>query len=209
MKNTIKQSLKVSIFLLVLCGLIYPFAVTGLGQILFHKQANGSIIEYKNKPVGSSLLGQNFTDARFFHGRVSSINYNTYIKADVTPQKDGSTVYTGVTSGSSNLAPSNRALRERIEKDVEVFLKANPGITRDKLPADLFTNSGSGLDPDISIEGAQIQIPYISKVTKISIDVLNKIVKNNTVGRSLGIFGEPHVNVLKCNLDIAKLLNTK
>jgi potassium-transporting ATPase KdpC subunit len=209
MKNTLKQSLKVSIFLLVLCGLIYPLVVTGLGQVLFHKQANGSIIEFNNKPVGSSLLGQNFTDARFFHGRVSSINYNTYTKADITPQKDGRTIYVGVTSGSSNLAPSNRALKERIEKDVEVFLKANPGIAKDSLPADLFTNSGSGLDPDISIEGAQVQIPNISKVTNISVDVLNKIVKNNTIDRSLGIFGEPQVNVLKCNLDIAKLLNIK
>ena len=209
MKNTIIQSLKISIFLLVLCGLIYPLAVTGLGQVLFHKQANGSIIEYNNKPVGSSLLGQSFTDVRFFQGRVSSINYNTYAKADITPKKDGSISYTGVISGSNNLAPSNKALKERIEKDVEAFLRANPGMSRDKLPADLFTNSGSGLDPDISLEGAQVQIPNISKVTKISVEALNKIVKNNTTGRSLGIFGEPHVNVLKCNLDIAKLLNIK
>lgn len=209
MKNTIIQSLKISVFLLVLCGLIYPLAVTGLGQILFHKQANGSIIEYNNKPVGSALLGQNFTDARFFHGRVSSINYNTYTKADITPKKDGSVIYTGVTSGSSNLAPSNKALKERIEKDVDTFLKANPGTTKDKLPADLFTNSGSGLDPDISIEGAEVQIPNISKVTKISVEDLHKIVKTNTTGRSLGIFGESHVNVLKCNLEIAKLLNIK
>lgn len=209
MKSTITQALKISIIMLVLCGLIYPFAVTGIGQIMFHKQANGSIIEYKNKAVGSELLGQNFTDTRFFHGRVSSIKYNTYTKADIIPKKDGSVAYTGVASGSNNLAPSNKALADRINSDVNAFLKASPTMTKDKLPADLFTNSGSGLDPDISITGAQVQIPLISKMTNISVDDLNKIVKNNTTGRSLGIFGEPHVNVLKCNLAIAKLLNIK
>jgi potassium-transporting ATPase KdpC subunit len=209
MKNTIKQSLKISIFLLVLCGVIYPLAVTGLGQIMFHKQANGSIIEYNNKAVGSKLIGQNFTDTRFFHGRVSSINYNTYTKEDIIPKKDGSVSYTGVSSGSSNLAPSNKALTDRINKDVDAFLKANPTISKDKIPADLFTNSGSGLDPDISPEGAQIQIPLISQVTKISVEDLNKIVKDNTTGKSLGVFGEAHVNVLKCNLDISKKLNIK
>lgn len=207
MKKTVLQSLKISIIMLVLCGLIYPFTVTGLGQILFHKQANGSIIEYNGKAVGSELLGQSFTDTRFFHGRVSSINYNTYTKADITPKKDGSVAYTGVTSGSNNLAPSNKVLADRIKNDVATFLKANPTITRDKIPADLFTNSGSGLDPDISPEGAQVQIPLISKMTNISIEDLNKIVKDNTTGRSLGIFGETHVNVLKCNLEIAKRLN--
>jgi K+-transporting ATPase ATPase C chain len=209
MKNIIKQSLTISLFLLVLCGLIYPFAVTGLGQIMFKKQANGSIASYNGREVGSEVLGQSFTDTRFFHGRVSSLNYNTYTKADITPNKDGSVAYTGVSSGSSNLAPSNPALKERIEKDVAAFLKANPGITKDELPVDLFTNSGSGLDPDISPQGAKVQIPLISKTTNISVDELSKIVENNTSRRTFGIFGEPCVNVLKCNLDIAKRLNIK
>lgn len=207
MKNIIQQALKISIFLLVLCGVIYPLAVTGLGQVIFHKQANGSIIEYNKKTVGSELLGQNFTDTRFFHGRVSSINYNTYTKADITPKKDGSVSYTGVSSGSSNLAPSNIVLKDRINRDVEAFLKSNPTISRGELPADLFTNSGSGLDPDVSVQGARVQIPLIAKMTKISVAELDKIVKTNTSNKSLGVFGETRVNVLKCNLDIAKRLN--
>lgn len=209
MKNTMKQSLKISIILLIVCGVIYPLGITGLGQMLFHKQANGSMIEYNNKDVGSELLGQNFTDTRFFHGRVSSIHYNTYTKADITPKSDGNIAYAGVTSGSNNLAPSNKVLENRIKNDVDKFLKANTTISRDKLPADLFTNSGSGLDSDVSKDDAQVQIPLISKMTNISIENLNKIVQNNTTGRTFGIFGEPRVNVLKCNLEIAKLLNVK
>lgn len=209
MKNTIKQSIMISIFLIILCGFIYPLAVTGVGQIMFKKQANGSIALYNGKEVGSLLLGQNFNDTRFFHGRVSSLNYNTYTKADITPKKDGSVAYTGVASGSTNLGPSNPALKDRVEKDVALFLKTNPGVTKDKIPADLFTNSGSGLDPDISPQGAQVQIPLISRTTKITVNDLNKIVQTNTTGRTFGIFGEPHVNVLKCNLEIAKILKIK
>jgi potassium-transporting ATPase KdpC subunit len=209
MKNTIKQSLKISLILLLLCGLIYPLAVTGIGQVLFHKQANGSIIKYNGKAVGSELLGQNFTDTRFFHGRVSSINYNTYAKSDTVPNKSGNVAYKGVTSGSSNLAPSNKILKDRIEKDIAAFLKMNPSIRKNQIPADLFTNSASGLDPDISVQGAEVQIPLISKMTNISTQDLNKILQHNTAGRTFGIFGETRVNVLKCNLEIAKLLRIK
>jgi potassium-transporting ATPase KdpC subunit len=206
MKKTIMQSIMISIFLIILCGFIYPFAITGLGQILFKSQANGSITLYNGKEVGSLLLGQNFTDTRFFHGRVSSLNYNTYTKADITPNKDGSVAYAGVASGSTNLGPTNPALTDRVKKDVAEFLKNNPDISKDKIPADLFTNSGSGVDPDISLDGAKVQIPLISKMTKITVNDLNKIVQANTTNRTLGIFGEPHVNVLKCNLEIAKIL---
>jgi K+-transporting ATPase ATPase C chain len=207
MKNIIRQSIVLCIAMLIICGIIYPLTVTGLGQLFFKKQANGSIIEYKGSKVGSELLGQSFTDTRFFHGRISSVNYNTYKKEDIVPDSNGKAVYTGVASGSSNLAPSNKALEDRIKKDLDEFLKSHEGTDKSKIPVDLLTSSGSGLDPDISPEAAYVQIPLISKTTGISEDELNNIVKKNTTGRQLGIFGEKRVNILKVNLEIAKRLN--
>jgi potassium-transporting ATPase KdpC subunit len=209
MKNLIKQSLMTCVVLVILCGLIYPLAITGLSNLFFHKQANGSIISYNNKETGSELLGQSFSGAEFFHGRVSSINYNTYTKEDATPAKAGKKSYTGVTSGSSNLAPSNELLTARIDKDVTEFLHENQTINRSEIPEDLITNSGSGLDPEISIQAAIIQIPRISKSTKISTEELNRIVEMNTLKRALGVFGEERVNFLKCNLEIARRLDIK
>ena len=125
--------LRISLIFLVVCGLLYPLAMTGLGQLIFPKQAGGSIIEYNGKPVGSELLGQNFTDQRFFHGRVSAVNYNTYTKADTKPDKDGKTAYSGVSSGSANLAPSNPALVERVKTDLAEFLKTHPGVKKEQI----------------------------------------------------------------------------
>lgn len=201
MKGIFRQAIMISLVLLIVCGIAYPFAVTGLGQVLFHKQANGSMISYNGRNAGSELLGQDFTDTRFFHGRVSSIKYNTYSGSDKNNK--------GVTSGSSNLAPSNKALEDRIKNDIDTFLKTHPGITKEQIPADLLTNSGSGLDPDISPQAARIQIPQISATTGISTADLEAIVNKCTKGRSLGIFGEPRVNVLDANLEIAKRLNIK
>lgn len=209
MRNIIKQAFMVSIVLLLLCGIIYPLAITGIGQLMFNKQANGSIVSYNGKAIGSSLIGQNFTDKRFFYGRVSSINYNTYTKADTIKDKNSNVKYTGAASGSSNYAPSNSLLKNRIQQDIEAFLKTNPGITKSQIPADLLTNSGSGLDPEISIAAAKVEIPLIAQKTGISVGDLQKIVDKNTKGRFLGIFGEERVNVLECNMDIAKKLNIK
>ncbi len=200
------RSLTVTIVLFILCGFIYPFAMTGISQLIFHKQANGSILEINGQAVGSELLGQKFTDSRFFHGRISAVNYNTYKPEDKLPDKDGKTAYSGVSSGSSNLAPSNPALVERVKKDIDEFLKANPGIKKEDIPTDLLTVSGSGLDPNISPEAARIQIPAISKATGISSEELYKIVEKHTRGRALGIFGEPGFNVLKANVDISNRL---
>jgi potassium-transporting ATPase KdpC subunit len=200
------RAVKVSLVLLIICGLIYPFVITGVSQLIFHKQSNGSIVEYNGKPVGSELLGQAFSDTRFFHGRVSAINYNTYKEEDKKPDKNGKAAFTGVGSGSANLAPSNPALVDRVKNDIDAFLKANPNVKKENIPTDLLTSSGSGLDPDISPEAAKIQIPAISKATGISIENLGKIVTKYTEGRQLGIFGEPRVNVLKANIEIAKLL---
>lgn len=201
--KTLIRAITVSIVFILLCGIIYPLGMTGISQLLFPRQANGSIIEYNGKPVGSELLGQAFSDPRFFHGRVSAYNYNTYKEQDTKPDKDGKTAYAGVGSGSANLAPSNPVLVDRVKKDISEFLKAHPGTKKEDIPTDLLTSSGSGLDPNISPAAAKIQIPAISKATGISAGDLEKIVVNNTEGRTFGLFGEPRVNILKANIEIA------
>lgn len=197
----LKTSLRLSIVLIIICGFIYPLFITGVGQTTFHNKANGSIVTFKGKEVGSALLGQNFTDKRFFRGRVSSINYNTYTEKDV---KDGK--YTGVSSGSQNLAPSNKALKDRVKKDIADFLKDHPGVKKSDIPTDLLTSSGSGLDPDISPKAAEIQIPAVSKATGISESKLKDIVQKYTDGKTFGVLGEDRVNVLKVNLEIASMI---
>lgn len=197
----LKTSLRLSIVLIIICGFIYPLFITGVGQTVFHNKANGSIVTFKGKEVGSALLGQNFTDKRFFRGRVSSINYNTYTEKDV---KDGK--YTGVSSGSQNLAPSNKALKARVKKDIADFLKDHPGVKKSDIPTDLLTSSGSGLDPDISPKAAEIQIPAVSKATGISESKLKDIVQKYTERKTFGVLGEDRVNVLKVNLEIASMI---
>lgn len=204
--KTLKRSILISIVFLVLCGIIYPLTMTGISQLVLNKNANGSVIVVGGKEVGSELIGQNFTDPRFFHGRVSSVNYNTYTKADTKPDKSGKVAYGGVSSGSQNLAPSNKALADRVQKDIADFLKTHPGVKKEDIPTDLLTSSGSGLDPNISPESAKIQIPAVSKATGISETELQSIVNKYTEGRALGMFGEPRVNVLKVNIEIAAVL---
>ncbi|MZK53406.1 K(+)-transporting ATPase subunit C [Clostridium beijerinckii] len=205
----IKKSILLSITFMVLCGLIYPLLMTGISQLVFNRKANGSMITVNGNEVGSELIGQNFTDQRFFRGRISSVNYNTYTEADTVPDESGKAAYSGVASGSQNLAPSNDALKERVQKDIDDFLAANPGVKKEDIPTDLLTSSGSGLDPDISLESARIQIPSVSKASGIGEADLQKIVDKYTEGRTLGIFGEPRVNILKVNMEIASLLNIK
>ncbi|HEY5563048.1 MAG TPA: K(+)-transporting ATPase subunit C [Clostridiaceae bacterium] len=209
MKDMLKKSVLLSVVLLALCGLIYPLAMTGISQVLFNKKANGSMVSINGKEVGSELIGQSFTDKRFFRGRVSSSNYNTYTKADLKPDSKGNVAYVGVTSGSANLGPSNPALMARVKKDMNDFLKNHPGLKAQDIPTDLLTSSASGLDPNISPKSAKIQVSAVSKWTNISSSDLTNIITKNTEGRTLGIFGEPRVNVLKVNLEIANILKSK
>lgn len=209
MKGMLKSSILLSIVLLVLCGLIYPLAMTGISQVVFNKKANGSMVTLDGKEVGSELIGQSFTDARFFRGRVSSSNYNTYTEADTRPDSKGNVAYSGVTSGSQNLGPSNPALTDRVKKDMADFLNSHPDLKSVDIPTDLLTSSASGLDPNISPDSAKVQILDVSKATDISIEDLNKLITKYTEGRTLGIFGEPRVNVLKVNLEIANILKSK
>ncbi|WP_313893460.1 potassium-transporting ATPase subunit KdpC [Psychrobacillus sp.] len=197
-----KQALLVTLVMFILCGLIYPFAVTGVAQAFFNYEANGSLIEVDGKIVGSEHLGQAFTAPEYLWGRVSSINYNVYTKEDKVPDQNGETAYSGVSSGSFNYAPSNPELQKRIEADIELFLKANPKVNREEIPADLMTASGSGLDPHISVDAAQIQVERIAQASGISIVEVEKIIKKNTDSSVLGVIGEDKVNVLGANLDI-------
>ena len=195
--KVLKKSILVSLTLMFICGFAFPTVMTGVGQLFFNNKANGSMITVNGREVGSELLGQKFTDARYFHGRISAVDYNTY--------KDGDKV--SVSSGSANLAPSNKALTERIQKDLDAFLKANPEVKKEDVPADFLTSSGSGLDPHISAEAAKIQIPAISKATGIDKGALEQMVKNNTEERQLGVFGNRRVNVLKLNIEVNKKLH--
>jgi potassium-transporting ATPase KdpC subunit len=209
MKEMLKKSVLLSVVLLVLCGLIYPLTMTLISQVLFNNKANGSMVSLNGREVGSRLIGQSFTDKRFFRGRVSSSNYNTYTKADIKPDSKGNVAYAGVTSGSANLGPSNPALKDRVKKDMADFLKSHPGLKAGDIPTDLLTSSASGLDPNISPQSAMVQISAVSKATNISSKDLKNIITKNTEGRTLGVFGEPRVNVLKVNLEIANILKSK
>ena len=197
----IKRPFLVTIALLLICGLVYPLLLTGISQIIFPGQANGSLIMIDGRAVGSELVGQNFSDARFMKSRPSAVNYNTYTQED----KDSGN-YTGVGSGSRNYAPTNPELVKRVEADMAEFLKANPFIKKEDIPTDLLTASGSGLDPHISPASAAAQIPALAESTGLSREALEALVKENTQGKFLGIFGEETVNVFMVNLDIAKEL---
>ncbi|MFA2820782.1 K(+)-transporting ATPase subunit C [Bacillus wiedmannii] len=188
-QSILSPIIRITFTFLVLCGLVYPLIVTGIAQAVMKDNADGSLIyNDKNEVIGSTLIGQNFTDPRYFHGRVSSIEY----KAEA--------------SGSNNYAPSNPDLEKRVEKSMEEWKKQNPSVPVTEVPIDLVTNSGSGLDPDISPQAASVQVDRISKITNIPKETLNQLIKDQTEGAALGLFGENRVNVLKLNLELQKLL---
>lgn len=197
--NKLKTPFKLSLVMFVICGLIYPTLMTGLSQVIFPHQANGSLIEMDGKVIGSELVGQDFTDERLFHCRPSAVNYNTF-----TQNEKESNEQVLPSSGSENLASSNPKLEKRVNDDVEEFLQENPTIKREDIPADIITASGSGLDPHISVDAANVQIDRVSKNTHISKDVLKKLIKDNTENKLFGIFGEEKVNVLQLNLSLIR-----
>jgi len=197
--NSIKQPILVTLVLLAICGFGYPLLLTGLAQVMFPHQANGSLIEIDGKIVGSKLIGQNFTEDYFMKPRPSAVNYNTYTQE----QKDAGE-YGGVGSGSKNYSATNPQLLARVEEDLKKFLQEHPSIKSEDIPTDLLTASGSGLDPHISPKSANIQLDLLVQTTGLSRGILEEIVQSNTEGKGLGLFGQNKVNVLGVNLAIAK-----
>ena len=198
MLREIRPAIVVLILLTFITGLVYPLAMTGIAQVIFPYQANGSMIERDGKVVGSELIGQNFTSDKYFHGRPSA----TTGPDPKDPSKTISVPYNAANSGASNLGPSNKALIDRVKGDIATLQKENPGKA---VPIDLVTTSGSGLDPDISPEAAYFQVPRVAKARNLPEDRIRQLVDDNTEGRLLGILGEPRVNVLQLNLALDRL----
>jgi K+-transporting ATPase ATPase C chain len=183
-------AIKVTLVLTLVTGVAYPLLVTGLAKALFHRQADGSLIQANGRTIGSELIGQRFTKPEYFHGR---------------PSAAGNDGYDGTASGGSNLGPTNQKLVDRVKADVQKFRTENPAYTG-SVPADMVTASGSGLDPDISPASAEAQVARVAAARGTSVDSIRQIVAANTEGRQLGILGEPRVNVLKLNLALDSAL---
>lgn len=203
----LRQSLVITFLLLLLCGFVFPVLLSGISAVLFPSQAGGSLVYADGRAVGAANIGQDFTEPYFMKGRPSAYNYNTYYEDEQGSRycSDGSE-FAGLGSGSNNYAPSNPALTERVEADIQAFLEANPDVKQEGIPADLMTASGSGLDPHITPASARIQIPALAAASGLSQEQLEQIVADNTKGKLLGIFGEETVNVLGVNLDIAQAM---
>jgi potassium-transporting ATPase KdpC subunit len=181
----------------VITGLLYPLAMTGIAEAIFPYQAHGSLIEKDGKVVGSELMGQYFTSDCYFHGRPSA----TLGPDPTDPSKTISVPYNAANSGGSNLGPTSKALIDRMTADVAKLKQENPSA---QVPIDLVTTSGSGLDPDVSPEAAYFQVPRIAKARNLSENTLQALVAEHIEGRTLGLFGEPRVNVLELNLALDK-----
>jgi K+-transporting ATPase ATPase C chain len=193
MIKEIRPAIIVLLLLTLITGLAYPLAITEIAGAIFSRQAQGSLIERDGKVVGSALIGQEFKDDKYFHGRPSA----TTAPDPADSSKTVPAPYNAANSGGSNLGPTSKALADRIKEDVDKLKAENP---RASVPVDLVTTSGSGLDPDISPEGALFQVPRVAKARNMPEDRVRQIVTENTVGRMAGLFGEPRVNVLALNL---------
>jgi potassium-transporting ATPase KdpC subunit len=193
MLKEIRPAIIILLALTLITGLVYPLAMTGIAGIVFPRQAQGSLIEKDGKVVGSALIGQVFADDKYFHGRPSATNKPD--PKDATKTVDAP--YNAVNSMGSNLGPTSKALADRMKGDVEALKKENPSVA---VPVDLVTTSGSGLDPDISPEAAQFQVPRVAKARSLPEGRVRALVDAQVEGRTFGLLGEPRVNVLKLNL---------
>jgi K+-transporting ATPase ATPase C chain len=198
MLRLVRPAIVVLVALTLITGLVYPLAMTGIAQVLFPHQAQGSLIERNGTVVGSELIGQVFESDKYFHGRPS---------ATTAPDPNDSTKtvpvpYNAANSGGSNLGPSNKALVDRVQGDIDKLKQENPSAA---VPPDLVTTSASGLDPHISPEAALFQVPRIAKARNLPEDRIRQLVDDHTEGRFLGLLGEPRVNVLLLNLALDQL----
>jgi len=190
MKNQMRPLLCLFVALLIITGVIYPFSITGIAQLFFPNQANGSLLTMNQKIVGSSLIGQEFSSDKYFWGRPSSTSNHPYSAFDPVH-------LTG--SASSNLGPLSQVLVNEVKERVIQLESSNPDASL-AIPIDLVTTSGSGLDADISPAAAYYQVPRVANARKVSQDTLIQLIEENTTPRQLGILGEPRVNVLQLNL---------
>jgi K+-transporting ATPase ATPase C chain len=188
-KGIASRALGVFALFTIVCGLGYTLVVTGVAQLAFPYQANGSLITVDGKVVGSELIGQNFDDEAHMWGRIQNVS--------IVEGEDGELMAYGT---PSNLSPASEEYRQLIDARVKKIRSANPDADMDAVPVDLVTCSGSGLDPEISPDAAEYQVPRLAKATGKSEDEVRDIIAACTKGRFLGVFGEPTVNVLKVNL---------
>ena len=193
MSRLIRNSLMMLLLMTLVTGVAYPLLVTGLAQLVFPGQANGSLIMRDGKPIGSALIGQSFTEPKYFWGRPSA----------TSPQADN-----GTGSGGSNLGPTNPALTDAVKQRIAALQSADPG-NRAPVPVDLVTSSGSGLDPEISPAAAQYQLARVARVRGLDEAQVRLLVEQATSGRQLGLLGEPRVNVLQLNLALDGLSTRK
>jgi K+-transporting ATPase ATPase C chain len=189
MSRLLRNSLMMLLVMTIITGIAYPLLVTGLSQLLFPSQANGSLIAKNGQPIGSTLIGQSFTEPKYFWGRPSA----------TSPQANN-----GTGSGGSNLGPTNPALADAVKERIAALQSADPG-NRAPVPVDLVTSSGSGLDPEISPAAAQYQLARVAKARGLSDPQLSLLIAQATSGRQLGLLGEPRVNVLQLNLALDAL----
>lgn len=192
------EAIKILLIMTLLCGIIYPLIVTGISQLFFKEKANGSIIEVNGVKYGSELLGQQFTGDQYLWGRIMNINTKTF-----RDKKGNAVMY----AEPSNLSPASDTYKKLIAQRVQKIRKSNPEKASDKIPVDLVTCSGSGMDPHISIAAAQYQVKRIAKSRNMTDSEVQKIINKYTTGRLAGIFGEKVVNVLKVNLALDGILH--
>ena len=184
MTRYIGTAVRMTILTAIVLGLLYPLAITGISQVVFPGAANGSLIKANGRVVGSSLIAQDFTVAKYFQPRPSAAGSG----------------YDAMDSSASNLGPTNLTLIQRVKADVRAQIAHDPGLRYGAVPVDMVTTSGSGLDPDITVANARVQAPRVAAARGMSLAKVLALVSSHTTGRQLGFLGEPRVNVLKLNL---------